>query len=249
MSMPIALQLYTVRGLLAADFNGVVRKVAEMGYAGIETAGFPGTSPQAAAVLFTSLGLKVVAVHAPLPTGEHKDEVLGTCAALECKQLIHAGTDRNVLKTVDQVKRYSEMLNEINHQVQQEGILFGVHNHWWEFQKAEDQWVYRILLENTDPSIFFELDTYWIQVAGFDPVAVIQEFGSRAHLLHIKDGPGFKEQPNVAVGEGVMNIPAVIKASAYPEWLIVEMDSCATDPMVAVKKSFDYLVKAQGKNG
>ena len=248
MDVPIALQLYTVRTLLAADFDGVVAQVAAMGYAGVETAGFPGTTPQAAAALFKRLGLKVVAVHAPLPTGEMKGEGLETCAALECSQFIHSGTDRSALKTVDQVRRYSAMLNQINYQLQREGILLGVHNHWWEFEKAEDQWIYRILLENTDPSIFFELDTYWIKVAGFDPAAVVQEFGARAHLLHIKDGPGIKDQPNLALGEGVMNIPQVIQASIYPEWLIVEMDECATDSLVAVKKSFDYLAKIQAKS-
>ncbi len=200
--------------------------------------------PQA---LFKSLGLKVVAVHAPLPVGEHQHEVLETCAALGCSQLIHAGTDRNALKTTEQVKRYAEMLNGINRQLQPDGIVFGVHNHWWEFEKAGDSWVYRLLLDNTDSSIFFELDTYWIQVAGFDPVSVIKEFGRRAHLLHLKDGPGLKNVPNVALGEGVMAIPQVINASPYPEWLIFEMDSCATDSMVAVQKSYDYLAKIQGK--
>ena len=52
MTAPLAVQLYSVREALARDFDGVVRQIADMGYAGVETAGFPGTTPQAAARLF-----------------------------------------------------------------------------------------------------------------------------------------------------------------------------------------------------
>jgi hypothetical protein len=54
MSAPIALQLYSLRELLNIDYAAGIRKVAEIGYAGVETAGFPGTTPQAAAQLFGS---------------------------------------------------------------------------------------------------------------------------------------------------------------------------------------------------
>ena len=63
MTAPIALQLYTVRDALAKDFNGVIQQIADMGYIGVETAGFPGTTPQAAARLFKDLGLTVCSAH------------------------------------------------------------------------------------------------------------------------------------------------------------------------------------------
>ena len=68
------------------------------------------------------------------------------------------------------------------------------------------------------------------------------ELGKRAPLLHIKDGPCVKGQPMTAVGDGKVDVPAVAKAgAATAEWMIVELDSCATDMMAAVKKSYDYL--------
>ena len=70
MTQPIALQLYTVRDQLARDFEGTIRRVAEIGYAGVETAHFPeGVSPAAAKAQFVELGLTVCAAHAPLPLG------------------------------------------------------------------------------------------------------------------------------------------------------------------------------------
>jgi sugar phosphate isomerase/epimerase len=93
-----------------------------------------------------------------------------------------------------------------------------------------------------DESIFFELDTYWVQTGGLDPAAVLRELGSRAPFLHIKDGPTTPEGDMVAVGQGEMNFPALFAAAQKPEWLVVELDRCATDMMTAVRESYDYLI-------
>ncbi len=79
----------------------------------------------------------------------------------------------------------------------------------------------------------------------------IRELGARAPLLHIKDGSCKKEDPMTAVGEGVMDFHAIAEAgSSTVEWMIVELDECATDMMEAVEKSCTYLTEeglAQGK--
>ena len=62
MTAPIALQLYTVRDLLKHDFEGVIRRIADIGYVGVETAGFPeGVSASQAAALFAECGLTAAA--------------------------------------------------------------------------------------------------------------------------------------------------------------------------------------------
>ena len=73
MISPIALQLYSLREYAQKDFEKTIRKVAEMGYAGVEPAGFPGTTPVAAGKLFAELGLAVPSAHLPLPVGEQKE--------------------------------------------------------------------------------------------------------------------------------------------------------------------------------
>ncbi len=96
--------------------------------------------------------------------------------------------------------------------------------------------------ELLDPAVFFELDTYWIQTAGVDAAEIVAEMGERAPLLHIKDGPCEIGKPQTAVGEGMMDIAAVVKAGeGAARWLVVELDACATDMLEAVEKSIDYL--------
>ena len=132
-------------------------------------------------------------------------------------------------------------------------MVFGIHNHWWEFLQVEGRYVYQIMLEHLDPAIFFQVDTYWVQTAGPDPAQVVKELGPRAPLLHLKDGPAVKGKPHTAVGDGVLDFPSIVRAAeGVAEWLIVELDSCATDMLEAVEKSYQYLVGeglARGNKG
>jgi sugar phosphate isomerase/epimerase len=74
---------------------------------------------------------------------------------------------------------------------------------------------------------------------------MVRLFGQRAPLLHVKDGPAGPDTDAdmVAVGDGQVDYPAIIAAAeGTAEWLIVELDRCATDMMTAVERSYHYLV-------
>jgi sugar phosphate isomerase/epimerase len=243
MTAPIALQLYTLRDSLAQDFTGVIKKVAALGYVGVETAGNYGSSPQTGARLFKDLGLQVCSAHFPLPLGDNQTEVLDTAAVLGCNRIVVSGTPRD-LKTVEQAKRFCDSCNEANQVAQAHGLFLGIHNHWWEFDRLEDgRTVFQAMQDLLAPTVIFELDVYWTQTGGASPAKLVSELGRRASLLHIKDGPCVVGQPMTAVGEGVVDIPAVIEAgNGTTDWLIVELDECATDMLEAVQKSYQYLV-------
>lgn len=242
MPAPIAIQLYTVRDALAKDFAGGISKIADIGYVGVEPADFPGTTPQEASKLFQALGLAVPSAHTPLPLGEQQDEVLEAMAALGCKRII-SGKEARDFATIDRIKRTCELFNEASAVATANGLTFGIHNHWWEFQRVEGRYVYEVLLECLDPDVFFEIDTYWVKTAGCDPAEVVRMLGRRAPLLHIKDGPCVQGAPHVAVGDGIMDFPSIVEAGAgSTAWMIVELDSCATDMMGAVERSYRYLV-------
>jgi len=242
MPIPLAIQLYSVRDTLAQDFAGVVQKIAAIGYAGVEPAGFPGTTPQEAGKLFRDLGLAVPSAHTALPLGEHENEVLDAMAAIGCPRII-SGKGPDDFTTLDQVKQTCDLFNQASSVAAESGLQFGIHNHWWEFQQVEGHLVLDVMLEHLEPGVFFEIDTYWVQAAGHDPAAVVGQLGKRTPLLHIKDGPAVRGEPMVAVGDGVMDVPSIVQAGAgSTEWMIVELDACATDMMEAVEKSYDYLV-------
>lgn len=242
MTAPIGIQLYTVRDALAEDFTGTIKKIADMGFVGVETAGFPGTTPAEAKKLFDDLGLVVLGAHVGLPLGDSKNQILDNMAALGCQRMINAYLPHEKYATIDGIKEVCALLNESNAVAKAHGFSFGVHNHWWEFQPVDGRYPYHIWLDELDKDVFFEVDTYWAQTAGLDAASVVSEFGSRAPLLHIKDGPANTEEPMLAAGQGVMDFPRIIAAGgANTEWLVVELDRCATDMLTAVSQSYTYL--------
>lgn len=243
MTVSVALQLYSVREDLAKDFTGVMRKVADAGYVGVEPAlGSLGATGAEAAKLFRELGLEVPSTHAPVPVGDSKVQVLDFAATVGC-QCIVSGRGPNDFATMDLIKQSCDVFNEAQAVAAENGLRFGIHNHWWEFEQVEGRYVYQVMLEHLDPAIFFEIDTYWVKTAGPDPTEIVKELGPRAPLLHLKDGPAVRGKPMVAVGDGVLDFHSIVEAAGdVVEWLIVELDFCATDMVEAVAKSCRYLV-------
>lgn len=252
MPAPIALQLYTLREAIAAEgYSAVVKKVADMGFAGVETAGFRGTTAKEAAKLFADLGLAVPSAHIAMPLDEAKNEVLDTMATLGAKQITSPSIGREPYQSLDGIKKACERFNQANAVAREHGYTFAIHNHWMEFQEVEGRNAFDVLLDNLDDTVLFQLDTYWIQTAGVDAVETIKKLGKRAPTLHVKDGPCTREEPMQAFGEGKMDIPALVAAGGdATEWLIVELDRCATDMAEAVEKSYTYMIEkglARGK--
>ena len=104
MAPPLGLQLYTVREELKGDAEAVIRKIAEIGYAGVETAGLPGMTLQQSAKLFSELNLKVPSVHSAMPVGDQRQEVLETAEAFGAQWLV-AGLRPADFETEDLIKQ------------------------------------------------------------------------------------------------------------------------------------------------
>ena len=241
MVAPIGLQLYTLRDAIAEDFEGTVRKVADIGYLGVEPAGFPGTTPQAAARLFEDLGLEVISAHLPLPDGDDNQQALEAAQALGISRWV-SGLGPDNFGSRDQIVASCDRFNRAGAFAREHGMSFGIHNHWWEFLEVEGRLVYQVIQEHIDADIFFQIDAYWVQTAGQDPATVMTELGSRAPLIHLKDGPCTRDADMMALGEGITDFEALIAAGgSNTQWWIVELDRCATDMMEAVTKSLRYL--------
>jgi sugar phosphate isomerase/epimerase len=241
MNRKIGAQLYSVRNELKNDFEGVIAKIAEMGYQGVEFAGLPaGVTPESAAKLVKSLNLGISGGHMQLPVGENRNRIIDDAKALGIGTII-SGKKADDYKTLDLVRKSCELLNEAARNAKDAGLRLAMHNHWWEFGSIDGRLVFDVMLENLEPHVLFEVDTYWVKTAGCDPVAVVKSLGKRAPLIHIKDGPCKQPEPMVAVGSGSMDIPAIIEVAGNAEWLVVELDRCATDMLVALKESFSYM--------
>ncbi len=242
MAPKIALQLYTLRDFTKDDFEGAVRKVAAMGYDGVETAGFGNSTPAAAKKLFSELNLKVAGAHTPMPLGDQKNEVIETALLFGCKYLVVTNIGRDDVKDMAAIADICDRLNQSHAVAKANGLILAVHNHWWEYARMDGKLIADMMIDLLDPAITFELDTYWIMVGGTDPAQRVKQLGNRAPLLHIKDGPGVREEPQTALGEGVMDFQAIYQAGGdQAEWWIMEADRVAGDAFAAAQTSCQYM--------
>lgn len=242
MPSPISLQLYSLRAEAAKDFTAVLKQVADIGYAGVETAGLHGLKPREFRKLVDGLGLKISSAHTGLPEGDKANAILDEQDAMGNRTLI-SGFGPNDLKDEAGVKRAVDRVNQAVPLLKKRKMRIGLHNHWWEFSvKLNGQTVHQLMMEQLDPSVFAEVDIYWVQTGGGDPAAVIRGLGKRAPLIHVKDGPCVQDPAIMtAVGQGKVDVRAALNANPGAEWHVVELDACATDMLQAVKDSYTFL--------
>ena len=233
---PLGVQLFSVREALAADLPGTLTALAEIGYAGIEPyRGVP--DHKQAAALAKELGMQVPSGHMPLPIDENEKSALETAALYGLERLILPWLPQEDFTDKDTINRGAQVAAA-------NGLKLAYHNHDAEFTRTDDWYPYQVMLEHLDPSVAFQVDTYWVQVGGPDPAAVLTELGDRAPSIHIKDGPAQKGVAQLALGSGVIDIPAIIKASqGHADWVIVELDDCDTDMLAALRESYTYMTQ------
>jgi sugar phosphate isomerase/epimerase len=129
----------------------------------------------------------------------------------------------------------------------QQGLNLGYHNHAHELVKMDGPVILDRLADGLDKSIWMEIDTYWIQFGGGDPVKWIKRFAGRIPCVHVKDmgmTVGEKAQNMTEVGEGNLNWPGIIEAAKQSgvKWLIVEQDNCnGKDPFDCSERSLRNL--------
>lgn len=251
----LSMQLYTVRNEIAADLKGTLTRLADIGFTHVETAFWPeGVSHRDAAVHLKDAGLTVSSIHAELPEIGEMNTLLELAEIYQCDRLIwHGWPEDPRYHSVEGTLELASLYNEISGYLNANGLRFGLHNHWWELRALPyGETPLEILHEELVKEIFFQLDIYWVAVAGLDPAAVVRQMGSRVEMLHVKDGPANPDdvsadephQPMTAVGQGTLDIPAIMEASSdTAEWMVLEMDEVDGDVFSLLEESYNYMLE------
>jgi sugar phosphate isomerase/epimerase len=247
--IPLAVQLYTVRDLTKDDFVGTVRKIAELGYGGVELAGFGNlTSAKEVTKALADAGLKLAGNHVGIDRLETSiAQVLDENDALGNKNILVPWMPEERRKDAAGWKAVGQLFNRVAAECHKRGFEFGYHNHSFEFQKFNGKTGLDILWENSDPKLVkSELDTYWVKHGGEDPVSYIRKLGKRILTLHLKDMAAGPEQRFAEVGTGILDFKNIIEAGqkAGAKWYIVEQDSTYDrPPLESLRTSFGNLKK------
>lgn len=179
----VYIQIYSVREPLMKDYVGTIKKLAEMGYAGIEYAiSYGGMNPSEMKKLLAECGLDPISSHVGL---DKAVEDIPYMAEIGGRYIICPSAQ---FKTRDEALRVADRLNEIGRECAKYGLKYGYHNHTQEFAVVEDKFLLEHLIDNTDPAnVVFELDVGWCETAGVDAASFIQKHAGRFELIHAKE--------------------------------------------------------------
>lgn len=247
------LELYSSRKELDKDVPGALAAVRRMGFTEVEVAMLHGLSAETFAAELKTAGLKATSVAAIYEELQTKlDLVNERAAAFGAKWVMLAWIPHNGDFTAEMAKRSAREMNEWGEGLGKSEIRLAYHPHGYEFRPAADGTAFDVLVKETNPkAVFFEVDTFWAEVAEQNSAELIARLGSRVRLLHLKDlRKGAKtgvftgaaaDEDSVALGEGMIDWRATLAAArkAGVEQYFIEDESPAWEKQIP--RSLDFL--------
>jgi len=243
-SIPIALQLYSVRHDCEKDLPSTLEAIAKMGYDGVEFAGYYGRSAGELRKLLDDLGLRVAGTHAGLDTllGVALAETVAFNRELGNRFLIVPGLAQERRSSREAWLETARIFDRIAERLAPEGMVTGYHNHTVEFTEMGGELPWDTFGGNTGQDVVMQLDLGHVLRAGADPVAVLERYPGRAVTVHLKDYSSTNDA--ALIGEGDMRWDDVFhlcESVGGTQWYIVEQESYAYPPLECVERCLRTL--------
>ncbi|WP_062048312.1 sugar phosphate isomerase/epimerase [Bacillus sp. JCM 19034] len=244
-TIPVAVQLFTLREECEKDFAGTLKKVADLGYNGVEFAGFNGLSAKEVKVLLDNLGLQAASSHVPLDQLQNNfDQVIEDQKTIGSKYVVCPYLLPEQ-RTEEYYQALIPFLEEAGAKCREEGITLCYHNHDFELERLQDgRMALEAIFDDTSESnLHTELDVYWLTKAGHQPTEWIERYKGRTPIVHLKDMTTDDEQFFAELGTGGVDIEAVLAKGeeANVEWWVVEQDVSRRTPLESIEISINYL--------
>lgn len=235
-------QLYTVRGEMQKGVEATLAKVASIGYKEVEFAGYFGRTPRQVADALKANGLTAPSVHIPLAElAGDTNKALDIMQVIGHKYAVVPWLDPKERTSIDNYKRLADQFNVLAAATRKRGIQFAYHNHDFEFATVDGEIPFDVLLARCDRALVqFEMDLFWTNKAGRDPLAYFAKHQGRFPLVHVKDMK--RDGSMTEVGGGVIPFARYI-AKAPQAGIVhyfVEHDNPA-DPFASITASYKAL--------
>ncbi|HSW08793.1 sugar phosphate isomerase/epimerase family protein [Aquabacterium sp.] len=249
----ISIQLYTLREQIAADLEGTLAALREIGYTRVEHAGFAGRTAANFKAVLNANAIVATSGHVLIPQPFDSaawSASLADARTLGSSHIVHPYFGINfstgeVLRTTTPWRDFARDLNRAGRMARDAGVKLGYHNHNWEFFRLTDnpsRTAYDVLVETIDPDlVHLELDLFWATRAARDPVDLIQQNKGRILQFHVKD---LNQAGSFAdLGKGLIDFPRIFeqsKAAGVLEY-IVERDDAGANALATARAGYDFL--------
>ncbi len=244
----IAAQMYTLRDFLKTpeDIAKTLKKVKAIGFDAVQLSGLGPIDTLELKKMIDGEGLVCCATHeSGKEILEQPEKVVEKLKLLDCKYTAYPWPHTSP-KTEQDYKQLAAALDKSGKVLRDAGQVLTYHNHAIEFQKFGKKTGLEIIYDETDPvNLQGEIDTFWVQYGGGDPVEWCKKLDKRLPLLHLKEYGIIDNQHKILeVGSGNLDWKRIVKAAkkSGTEWFIIEQDTCRIDPFDSLKMGLDYLV-------
>jgi sugar phosphate isomerase/epimerase len=243
--IPVGLQLYSLRVECQTDLPGMLAAVSQIGYQGVEFAGYHGRSAMELRKMLDDNGLVACGTHTPYESiqGDKLKETIAFNSIIGNRFLIVPWMDE--AKSTQEWLDRAKLFNEVAEKVKPYGMWVGYHAHSHDFHKIGEVSAWDLFFGNTNADVIMQLDTSNCREGGADPVAVLKKYPGRARSIHLK---AYGAGPEGVIGQGDINWQAVFafcESKGKTQWYVVEQES-SKQPLEAVRRSFEAL-KRMGK--
>jgi sugar phosphate isomerase/epimerase len=254
LKMPVGLELYSVRAMLAKDFEGTLAKVRADGYTVAEAAGYFDRTAADFRKALDNAGMRCVSTHHALNVLETQlDQWIEYGHTLGLEYIVcsssggmHRDPKAKGEPTLDDWHWIAGEFNRIGEKVKAAGMTFGIHNHTPELAVIDGVLVYDELLRLTDPKlVVFEMDAGWVFASGHNPVDYLTKMPERFPLMHVKDmvrQPDGKEQMTV-LGKGSIDYVPIMRAATGLKYYFVEQEAFEMEPIEELRLNAEYMRK------
>ena len=184
------LQLYSLRSQAALrGIPWVLDQVKSWGITEVEIAGMGNFSPAEFKAEVDKRGLKAVSSHFPYARYKNDlDNVVKDAKTLGIKFAGCAWIDHKDAFDEAECRDAIATFNRAGVALAKEGITFFYHPHGYEFHPHGDGTLLDLLFAETKPEhVSFQMDVLWIVFPGQDPAKLLEKYGNRWKLMHLKD--------------------------------------------------------------
>jgi len=224
LGLPIGCQTWPVREMIAKDFPGTIKQLADAGFQTIELcspvgyadSGFAGLAKYTAAELRKILGdagVTCISSHFGIKElRENQQARIAWAKDVGLTQMIVPSLDGPKNPSMDDVKRAADEYNKMGELSAKAGIQQGLHNEDFELSMVDGKRTYDLLLDLLDPKLVkFQFQVSTIS-QGYDAAEYFTKYPGRFFSMHVQ-GWSAQTKKIMPVGQDTLDWKKIFTAA------------------------------------
>ncbi|WP_181884996.1 sugar phosphate isomerase/epimerase family protein [Pontibacter diazotrophicus] len=248
---------YTFRKSFAKDVPATLDTIQALGFTDMEFSNLFGQEPAELRRMLDERNIKCSSFGVSYEDLVNKtDEVARNAKTLGAAYVRVAWFPHEAPFTLEHAQKLVADFNRVGKKLKEEhGLTFCYHNHGYEFRPYQNGTFFDYIVQNTDPEyVSFELDILWAFHPGQDPAQLLDKYGNRFKLMHLKDlrkgvkgdySGGTPIENDVALGTGQLDLAAILKAAKKAGIKHYYIEDESDRKSIQVPQSMTYLKSLQ----